>query len=276
MAVSPKNDQPSIGWLHLDAVRWALSQFAREDLTATAKLVLMSMAFHVGDDACTVWPSQDRLARLVGVSRRAAQMAIDQLVASGDVVVTPQAEAGLKRPNLYRLPRCADFAHRCAKRAEDDAQELRINNSVPNQETRTSTARARQQTLDDATEAVLGFPVDGPGGPTWALRQALVDELTADFPKLDVLAECRAALAWVKANPHGRKTAAGMRRFLTGWLTRSNDRPRPPSTGYQNGARRPQSVLERIDRSYAEGEDNLAEALRVGRETGGWEGDHEA
>jgi hypothetical protein len=61
------------------------------------------------------------------------------------------------------------------------------------------------------------------------LRQAKLDRLTELFPKLDVMAEARTALAWIEANPEQRKTANGMDRFFTGWLTRSNNKPKPPA-----------------------------------------------
>ena len=72
--------------------------------------------------------------------------------------------------------------------------------------------------------AVLEFPVTGPGGQTWGLSEALVSEFDELFPAVDVRREMLAALAWVRANPGRKKTAAGMRRFLTTWLSRANDR----------------------------------------------------
>jgi hypothetical protein len=71
---------------------------------------------------------------------------------------------------------------------------------------------------------LLVFPIVGKGAKEWALTGHAVAEWTQDFPGLDVLRECRAALAWTKANPEKRKTARGMPAFLVRWLTRSNDR----------------------------------------------------
>jgi hypothetical protein len=74
---------------------------------------------------------------------------------------------------------------------------------------------------------VLSFPVTGGKGTeagTWGLGQDLVDDLQGLFPEQDVVAGCRAALAWVKANMSRRKTAGGMRKFLTDWLARAQNR----------------------------------------------------
>jgi hypothetical protein len=69
--------------------------------------------------------------------------------------------------------------------------------------------------------SVLNFPVVGQGGPLWSLTADQVAEWRELFPGLDILAEARKALAWVKANDGRRKTASGMKRFLVGWFTRT-------------------------------------------------------
>lgn len=69
----------------------------------------------------------------------------------------------------------------------------------------------------------LEFPTTGPGGSSWRLRRVQVDEWRATYPGVDVLAECRRALAWVKANPGRKKTAKGMPKFLLSWLSRAVD-----------------------------------------------------
>lgn len=73
-------------------------------------------------------------------------------------------------------------------------------------------------------EVLLTFPVNGTNGTAWDFRQSLCDELKAAFPALDVLQQVRSALAWVKANPSRKKTPTGMRRFITGWLTKAQNR----------------------------------------------------
>lgn len=71
--------------------------------------------------------------------------------------------------------------------------------------------------------AVLTFPTDG-NPREWELTDAKVKEFREAFPSLDVVAECRKALAWVQANPTKRKTPRGMPGFLFRWLSRVQDR----------------------------------------------------
>lgn len=95
-------------------------------------------------------------------------------------------------------------------------------------------ARARARALAPAPEespVLLLFPTVGQGGTEWRLRKPQVDEWQAAYPNLDVLAECRKALAWLNANPGRRKTARGMPRFLVTWCSRAVDSgrvSRPP------------------------------------------------
>ena len=84
--------------------------------------------------------------------------------------------------------------------------------------------------------ALLTYPTNGKPRE-WALTQAHVDDWETLYPSLDILAECRKALAWVRANPSKRKTAGGMPRTLVSWFNRANDRPSangrasPPAAG---------------------------------------------
>lgn len=98
-----------------------------------------------------------------------------------------------------------------------------------------------QGTMFESTAAapespiVLEYPVTGPKGPTWRLRQKQVDEWSAIYPGIDVLAECRKAWGWCDSHPRERKTVRGMPAFLNAWLSRAQDRgPRPG-----NGTKQP-------------------------------------
>ena len=66
----------------------------------------------------------------------------------------------------------------------------------------------------------LIYPVQGTH-QSWQPTAAQVEQWQALYPTLDVAQELRSALAWTLANPSKRKTARGMPRFLSAWLTRS-------------------------------------------------------
>lgn len=253
-------------WVSFDGLRWASEQMARTDLTAGAKLALMAMAAHIRDEDCAVWPSRRRLAAMTGQSVASIDRAIEALQAAGLIAVEGRQSAhGDADTNVYRLLMLGGVNLQPPSRNLQDGVAAKCSpevNSTTSEVHRTSIARARQQSFDDASEAILGFPIDGPGGPIWPLRQAFLDELSELFPKLDILSECRAALAWVRADASRRKTAKGMRAFLTGWVTRSNDRPRPTTSANGRVPTAAQTLKRRIDASG--GDDYLAEAMANG------------
>lgn len=67
-------------------------------------------------------------------------------------------------------------------------------------------------------EPLYAFPLKG--GGWWPLDDGLLGELAASFPHVDLDSELRRAWAWVAADERRKKTARGMRRYLTGWLAR--------------------------------------------------------
>lgn len=86
------------------------------------------------------------------------------------------------------------------------------------------------ETTEPAEPPVMTFPTVGTGAKEWHLTAAKLAEYATSFPGLDVQAECRKALQWLRDNPGKRKTAKGMPRFLGSWLGRANDRgPRGPA-----------------------------------------------
>lgn len=75
--------------------------------------------------------------------------------------------------------------------------------------------------------AVMTFPVKAPNGKpkTWALTESIIQTYADTFEDREwVEAELKKAWLWIDSNPNHRKTASGMKRFLSGWLTRANNR----------------------------------------------------
>lgn len=65
------------------------------------------------------------------------------------------------------------------------------------------------------------------GGKRCLVSQKDVDHFRDFFPSLDVEQQFRSMSAWLEANPRQRKTAQGIRRFITNWLEREqNHAPR--------------------------------------------------
>lgn len=61
-------------------------------------------------------------------------------------------------------------------------------------------------------------------GSEYEITQKDIDEWAAAFPNVDVLQQLRAMKLWCKDNPKKRKTKTGIRRFVTNWLDREQNR----------------------------------------------------
>lgn len=75
------------------------------------------------------------------------------------------------------------------------------------------------------TPVVLKIPLVARDGE-FEVRQADVDGWQEDFPGVDVLASLRVIRQWNVSSPERRKTRRGIRRHITGWLTRDQDQGR--------------------------------------------------
>ena len=79
--------------------------------------------------------------------------------------------------------------------------------------------------LSDSTPPVAVLPlVDGTEYP---VTEKTATELSSLYPAVDVAQELRNMRGWLLANPKNRKTKAGIKRFVNGWLSREQNRARP-------------------------------------------------
>lgn len=72
----------------------------------------------------------------------------------------------------------------------------------------------------------------------WPVTEDYLARQQDRFPAVDVRQQIRAMEAWLEANPRKRKTWAGMKAFVTNWLSRDQNRgghPRAPPGNRQPG-----------------------------------------
>lgn len=117
--------------------------------------------------------------------------------------------------------------------------------------------RRNQPTKNDAV--AMTFPVVGTERGVavheWRLTAAAVADYAEAYPGLDVVAECRKALQWVKSDPGRRKTARGMPRFLNGWLSRATNTGRGQKLSEANPSPpRAETPIQRLARQRREEE----------------------
>jgi hypothetical protein len=87
-------------------------------------------------------------------------------------------------------------------------------------------SKPTQGAIEPREREFLVFPIVGSDPRNWVLTETQVEAWEQLFPNVDVRSEARKALAWVLAHSDRRKTARGMTKFLTGWVSRCVDSPR--------------------------------------------------
>ena len=66
-------------------------------------------------------------------------------------------------------------------------------------------------------------------GTEYGVSQSDIDEWQEAFPNVDVVRQLHAMKLWCKDNPKKRKTKNGIRRFITNWLDREQNRGSTPT-----------------------------------------------
>lgn len=62
-------------------------------------------------------------------------------------------------------------------------------------------------------------------GADYGITQDQVDKWAGLYPAVDIMQELRNMQGWLDSNPKKRKTKNGILRFVTGWLSRAQDKP---------------------------------------------------
>jgi hypothetical protein len=112
------------------------------------------------------------------------------------------------RTNVERTPR-AVLSHPEEKRREEKTTSAESDVSLP--------------AADDPVLETIPLV----SGSEYPITASVVATLAAAYPAVDVRQEIRKAKAWCVTNPKHRKTAAGVMRFLNGWIGRAQNSARP-------------------------------------------------
>jgi uncharacterized protein YdaU (DUF1376 family) len=79
-------------------------------------------------------------------------------------------------------------------------------------------------------------------GSDWEIYSLDADELQKLYPAVDVLQEFRSMKGWLIGNPTNLKTRRGIKRFISAWLDKEQDKAKPNGLGGK--------INGKIDRAY--------------------------
>lgn len=76
-------------------------------------------------------------------------------------------------------------------------------------------------------------------GTEYGVKESDIEEWGKAYPAVNIMTELYKMKAWLDANPKNRKTAKGIKRFIIGWLSRTQDKaPRQAQTGFKGNTQR--------------------------------------
>jgi len=100
-----------------------------------------------------------------------------------------------------------------------------INDEIKLLQTELKQCQGTKKNAADPRPSMFDLPVVG--GEIFPVYGEDVNEWSEAFPGVDVTSELKSMIQWCKSNPKKQKTRRGARKFITGWLSRAQDKPKP-------------------------------------------------
>ena len=91
----------------------------------------------------------------------------------------------------------------------------------------------------------------------WGVSQKLIDEWSDAYPAVDVLGELKKMRVWLNDNPTRKKTKRGIRRFVSAWLDREQDRGRNVYSAGRKATAAPRYIPQGTDYSLESNRKNF-------------------
>ena len=174
--------------------------------------------------------SYNNLAAETGLSVKNVRTALKHLETTGEVAVNRHAKFSvvtIQNYNVYQSDgtvsgsQVADNRQTTGKQVAtiEEVKKVRSkesNNNIPS-------------APDDKSPCAGSFLLND--GTSYEITENDVDKFQQLYPGIDVRQEIRNITGWCMSNPKHRKTRAGAKRFLNGWLSRAQNSARP-NKGY--------------------------------------------
>lgn len=168
-----------------------------------------------------------RLSEETGLSERQVRTALNHLKSTGEVTSKGHSKYSvitIKNYDLYQTNDKQNDNQVTGKRQASDKQVTTIEESKKERKEEYNnipSAHSNEKSLDCAGRFLLN------DGTYYEITENDVETFQQLYPGIDVRQELRNIEAWCLSNPKNRKTRAGAKRFLNGWLSRSQNRARP-------------------------------------------------
>lgn len=174
--------------------------------------------------------SYNNLAAETGLSVKNVRTALKHLETTGEVAVNRHPKFSvvtIKNYNLYQSDGIVTGSQPASNRQATGKQVATIEEvkKVRSKESNNNIPSAP----DDKSPCAGSFLLND--GTSYEITENDVDKFQQLYPGIDVRQEIRNITGWCMSNPNNRKTRAGAKRFLNGWLSRAQNSARP-NKGY--------------------------------------------
>jgi Helix-turn-helix domain len=213
------------------------------------KLTALAVADHADHDGGRIWPTVAALVAKTGHSERTIQRHLRQMEQRGWLELV-KASNGRGSRSEYRIPiellkgvtqtpfvtqervtQQTPFTgtkgvngdtEGCQRRHGRVSTETNIVCESPTEPSTEPPTPAQSSEIFDTTPAFITLTLNT--GAEYPIHEPQIAEWRTLFPAVNARQELRAIRAWLLANPKRRKTRNGILRFVTSWLSRTQDR----------------------------------------------------
>jgi len=184
--------------------------------------------------------------RRKSVTEKQIEKALADLAMQGMIVLYERdGEPYFAFPNWRDHQRIQAKRHKFPEPTDDELRKVTVSHgespseseSNPNTNPNTNPYYCTEQT---DVGSVLNLPLND--GSLFGITKDQVDKWAGLYPAVDIMQELRNMQGWLDGNPKKRKTKNGILRFVTGWLSRAQDKPH-----FDRGPKKLQTRFHNLD-----------------------------
>ena len=162
--------------------------------------------------------SAERMRRLRDKKTSQCDIGVTQPLHLGDVEIEKEIERDKEKDNKYICPELNSGQPQPKVETEPAAE------SRTKVETEPSCSQAELKVEKEPIQADVFIKLPLVNGDDYLVTREYVRELQGLYPAVNVEQALRSMRGWLDANPRNRKTPRGIKRFITGWIAREQDK----------------------------------------------------
>ena len=162
--------------------------------------------------------SAERMRRLRDKKTSQCDIGVTQPLHLGDVEIEKEIERDKEKDNKYICPELNSGQPQPKVETEPAAE------SRTKVETEPSCSQTELKVEKEPIQADVFIKLPLVNGDDYLVTREYVRELQGLYPAVNVEQALRSMRGWLDANPRNRKTPRGIKRFITGWIAREQDK----------------------------------------------------